>query len=207
MPERSLFISLTISIVVSLCSAPALAQEYKYTGVRDCSRCHKKELMGDQEAVWKKTAHSRAFKTLKGEEALKIAKEKGMTVPPHESDDCVRCHATAFGVTPEQVEKRPLSLNNGVQCESCHGPGSEYKGNEVMSDHDQSVAAGMWEPNKDEKICTVCHNDESPSFKGFDYEKAKEEIAHPIPEHVKGHYLELEEAEGGKSDKKQRRRE
>jgi hypothetical protein len=26
---------------------------------------------------------------------------------------------------------------------------------------------------------------------GFDYDQAAQRIAHPIPEHVKGHYLEL----------------
>jgi hypothetical protein len=64
-----------------------------------------------------------------------------------------------------------------------------------MSDHDKSIAAGMWEPGEDEKICTGCHNDESPTWdaeKGFDYEERKEEIAHAIPEDVKGKYLEVE---------------
>jgi hypothetical protein len=64
-----------------------------------------------------------------------------------------------------------------------------------MSDRDKSIAAGMWEPGKDEKVCTTCHNDESPTWDAaepFDYEARKEEIAHPIPEDVKGKYLEIE---------------
>ncbi len=170
----------------------ASGQEYQYTGVKDCSRCHKKELMGDQTAVWKKSAHAKAFDTLKSDEAVRIGQEKGLASPPHEADECVRCHATAHGVTPEQTEKRPLRLADGVQCESCHGPGSEYKPNKVMSDLEASRAAGMWDPGNDEKVCTACHNDESPTFEAFDFAKRKEEIAHPIPEHVKGHYLELE---------------
>ena len=190
-------------VLLSLPSASTSAQEYKYTGVRDCSRCHKKDLIGDQAKVWKNSRHSKAFKTLKSEEAVKIAKDRGMTELPHESDLCLRCHATAQGVPPEKVEKRALRLADAVQCESCHGPGSEYKGNETMSDHELSVAAGMWEPGKDEKICTACHNDESPSFEGFDYEEGKKKIAHPVPEHVKGHYLELEEAQGGKKRRRE----
>jgi hypothetical protein len=57
----------------------------------------------------------------------------------------------------------------------------------------------MWEPGKNAEICTACHNDESPTWdpaKGFDYEAAKEKIAHPIPEHVKGRYLELAKKQG-----------
>jgi hypothetical protein len=188
-----------LAISIGLMTASVSAQEYKYTGVRDCSRCHKKDLMGDQTAVWKETGHAEAIETLKGDEAVKIAKEKGIVGPPHEADECVRCHATAHGVTPEQTEKRPLRVADGVQCESCHGPGSEYKSNKVMSDHDASVAAGMWDPGKDEKVCTACHNDESPTFKAFDYEERKEKIAHPIPEEVKGHYLELEKEQRRKA--------
>ena len=203
MPTRT-FLWLFVAILfLAFLPLNASAVEAKYTSERDCSRCHKKELIGNQTAVWKKTKHADAFKTLKSEEAVKVAKELGLAGPPHESDECLRCHATAHGIPPEEVEKRPLSLNDGVQCESCHGPGSEYKGNEVMSDHDQSVAAGMWEPGKDEKICTAWHNEESPSSKEFDYEKRKEEIAHPIPEHVKGHYLELELKE--KKNRRKRR--
>ena len=81
-----------------------------------------------------------------------------------------------------------------------------------MSDEKKAIAAGMWKPGKDAKICTDCHNDESPSwdpkkFKladgstvGFDYEQAKKKIEHKIPKDVKGHYLELlkkKKAEGG----------
>jgi hypothetical protein len=204
MQKRGVLLLVVASALLSVLSTGAAAKEFKYTGVRDCSRCHKKDLIGDQTKVWKGTQHSKAFKTLKGDEAVKIAKERGMTELPHESEACLRCHATAQGVPPEKVEAKSFRLADGVQCESCHGPGSEYKGNEIMSDHALSVAAGMWEPGKEEKICLGCHNDESPTFKPFDYEERKKKIAHPIPEDVKGRYLALEEAQGGK---KKRRRE
>jgi hypothetical protein len=191
MIARAAYATVILGILLGVPSSGASASDYKYTGVRDCSRCHKKDLMGDQTAVWKKTAHATALETLKGEKAVKIAKERGIASPPHEADECVRCHATAYGVTPEQTDKRPLRLQDGVQCESCHGPGSEYKGNKVMSDREASLAAGMWDPRNDEKLCLACHNDESPTFESFDFEERKEKIAHPIPEHVKGHYLEL----------------
>ena len=203
MRKRTVLWLAVASVLLSFSSASTSAQEYKYTGVRDCSRCHKKDLIGDQTKVWKNGGHSKAFETLKSEEAVKIAKERGLTELPHESAQCLLCHATAQRVPPEKVEKTPLRLADGVQCESCHGPGSEYKGNEIMSDRELSVAAGMWEPGKDEKICTACHNAASPKFQGFDHEEGKKKIAHPIPEHVKGHYLELEEAQGGKKRRRE----
>jgi nitrate/TMAO reductase-like tetraheme cytochrome c subunit len=171
------------------------AAEFKYVGVKSCGKCHKKELMGNQLAEWKKARHSKALETLESDKALEIAKERGLSVPPHESDDCVKCHVTAFGAPESAFSKKPLKASDGVQCESCHGPGSGYKKKKVMSDHDKAVAAGMWETGNDEKICAKCHNDESPTWDtatGFDYEEAKKKIAHPIPEDVKGHYLERE---------------
>jgi hypothetical protein len=202
-----------IATGILLGAAQASAADHKYTGVKDCGRCHKKELMGNQLAAWRKADHSKAFETLKGDEARKIAKERGMTTAPHESDECVGCHATAHGLEASQIHKKPLALSDGVQCESCHGPGSGYRKKKTMSDHDKAVAAGLWEPGKDEKICTECHNQDSPTWdeaKGFDYEVMKKGIAHKIPEDVKGHYLELErearekrKASGGGDDEEE----
>jgi hypothetical protein len=33
-----------------------------------------------------------------------------------------------------------------------------------------------------EETCLACHNDKSPTFKGFDFEAALEQVAHPYPE-------------------------
>lgn len=181
----------------------ARAQEHKYVGVKKCRSCHKKELMGEQYQAWKDGPHAKAFETLKSDEAIRIAKEKGLDKPPHEADECVKCHVTTHGV-PEEMIRYGTSASDGVQCESCHGPGGDYRKKKTMSDHDKAVAAGMWEPGKDEKICGNCHNDESPTWDptkferadgttvAFDFEQAKEKIVHPIPEDVKGRYLELE---------------
>jgi len=176
-------------------SSGALAAEHKFVGAKDCGKCHKKELIGNQLGEWKKSPHAKAFETLKGEKAAKIAKERNLPVPAYESPDCLKCHVTAYGKPASAFAKRPLVASDGIQCESCHGAGNDYRKKKTMSDHDKAVAAGMWEPGKDDKICATCHNDESPTWdpaKGFDYEKAKEKIAHPIPEDVKGHYLEKE---------------
>ena len=173
---------MAIAFSLSVVAVTASAGEFKYVGAKKCKTCHKKELIGNQYAKWQESGHSKAFDTLKSDKALEIAKEKGIAGAPHESDDCLKCHATAFGLTPEQIAKKPLKLTDGIQCETCHGPGSAYKKKKVMSDHDKSVAAGMLEP--DEKTCTGCHNDESPTWdaaKGFDFEERKERLRTPSP--------------------------
>jgi hypothetical protein len=184
-------------------TASAEDKPNQYIGAKKCGKCHKKELIGDQYGQWQEGSHSQTFDILLTEDALAIAKERGMTEAPSESADCLKCHATAFGLTADQFKKDPLELKDGVQCESCHGPGSNYKKKSTMSDHDKAVAAGMWEPGEDEKICTTCHNDESPTWdaeKGFDFKQRKEDIAHPIPEDVKGRYVEaVKEAKAAKA--------
>ena len=190
-------------------SVASSAADHQYIGAAKCKTCHKKDLIGNQYGAWQEGQHSKAFETLKSEKATEIAKEKGLTVPAYESDDCLKCHMTGHGLPATAFKKKPLNAKDGIQCESCHGPGSDYKKKKTMSDRDKSIAAGMWEPGKDEKICQACHNDESPTWdaaKGFDYEERKEKIAHPIPEDVKGNYIAIEKklkAEKGESDEEE----
>jgi len=176
-------------------TASAAASKFKYVGAKDCGKCHKKDLIGNQLGEWKKSEHHKAYETLKGDDAAKIAKERGLAKPAYESEECLKCHVTGYGLPASAFQKKPLLESDGVQCESCHGPGSGYRKKKTMSDPDKAIAAGMWEPGKDEKICTNCHNSDSPTWdaaKGFDYKEMKKKIAHPIPEDVKGHYIEKE---------------
>jgi len=181
-----------IGFALAMGAADVRAKEPQYVGAKKCKTCHKKELIGNQYGKWEEMKHAKAYDTLKGEDALKIAKEKGLSVPPSEAKECLECHATAYGEDAAKFAQKPLAVQDGVQCEACHGPGSLYKKKKTMADREKSLAAGMWDPGKDEKICTGCHNDRSPTFESFDFEKRKEEIAHPIPEDVKGKYLEVE---------------
>jgi hypothetical protein len=49
-----------------------------------------------------------------------------------------------------------------------------------MTDPEAAKAAGMVMA-KTADACTKCHNDESPTFKEFDFEKRWAKIAHPVP--------------------------
>ena len=185
--------------------------EHDYVGVAKCKSCHKKELMGDQIHVWREGPHRLAWESLKSPESLELAAELGLSKPPSESEECLACHVTAYGVPPERIS-RPLTQADGVQCESCHGPGRRYRKKKVMSDPERARENGLWSISDASGICQRCHNDQSPTFRadrfiredgstaGFDYDVAVQAIAHPIPEHVKGHYLELD-AERKKAEK------
>ena len=48
-----------------------------------------------------------------------------------------------------------------------------------MKDKTKAQAAGLVLP--DEKTCKGCHNEESPSYKNFDFASFSQKIAHPMP--------------------------
>jgi cytochrome c peroxidase len=76
------------------------------------------------------------------------------------NDACLKCHATAAGVDAKLLEET-FSIEDGVQCEACHGPGSEYKSMKVMKNRDKSIEAGLvvWADEAAIKeMCITCHD-------------------------------------------------
>lgn len=151
----------------------------KYIGSKKCKICHRKADDGEQYKIWSEGPHAKAMEALASDEAKKIAKEKGIADPAKDAK-CTKCHSTFAAVDAKMLDaKTKLTLDEGVSCESCHGPGSEYKSKKTMKDIKLAKAAGLIIP--DEKTCKKCHNSESPTFKSFDFAKASEKIAHKIP--------------------------
>lgn len=140
------------------------AQEYDYIGVAKCKTCHNKSATGAQYKQWKQTRHSKAMESLKGDEK--------------NDPKCLKCHSTVGHVDPDFVAG--LRVEEGVSCESCHGPGSGYKIKSVMQNREKSKAKGLIIP--DETLCVNCHNDECTHFKGFNYEEYLKKIIHPVPD-------------------------
>ena len=148
----------------------------KFSGAKMCAACHKAGKGGTAYAVWEKSAHANAYKTLLNEQSQKIAKEKGLKVPAHEAPECLKCHVTGGG-TAKNVEAS-FKKEEGVTCEACHGAASGYKMLHSKGDLAKSKAAGLIVGEKDEKSCVTCHNSESPTFKGFKFDQEWAKIAH-----------------------------
>ena len=165
---------------VAQAQAPAAPAKvaHKYIGADKCKACHMSEAKGNQYGVWLKSAHAKAYEVLAGEKALAYAKEKSMAKPPQETAECLACHVTGAGKAADLFEAT-FKKEQGVSCESCHGPGSDYKDMKIMKDQAAAMAAGLILP--DEKTCTGCHNDKSPTFKGFDFKEYSAKIAHANP--------------------------
>ncbi len=186
---------MTIAVaMMCLLAGPAFAGgpagEHKYGGVKKCRSCHKKEPIGNQIGSWEKTTHATAFQTLSSEQAKEWATEAGVADPTTD-EACVKCHVTAYGVPAERLGMK-FKIEDGVQCEACHGAGTKYRKKKIMIDRDLAVENGL--VLQSAEVCTTCHNDESPAWDpgkytladgtttGFDYDKAVAEIAHPVPE-------------------------
>ncbi len=175
-----LFFSISSLFTISTITAQ---NTHKYVGVKKCGMCHKKAKDGNQLKVWEDSKHANAFKTLQSAESDKIAKEKGFSTKAAETPECLVCHAVGYNLDAKMLDKK-FNVEDGVQCEMCHGAGSDYKAKKIMKDHAAAVANGMTEYKDKAAIkaqCETCHNEKSPTFKSFDFEKRWAEIKHPIP--------------------------
>jgi len=172
----------------------AAGKEPAYIGVQACGKCHKSKKKGNQLGQWQSTEHAKAFTVLGDVEKVKKITDALGIADAQKEAKCLTCHATAHGVPAEKVVapkpgKKGFLIEDGVQCEDCHGPGSLYKKNKVMKDHDASIAAGMIVP--DEKTCAKCHSSVDNAalveaghkpFDTFNFEEAWEKVIHPRPE-------------------------
>ncbi|MFH1924293.1 MAG: multiheme c-type cytochrome, partial [Planctomycetota bacterium] len=155
-----------------------------YVGAAVCASCHQGKDMGDQHSLWLLSKHARAFAVLSQPESNRITELSGITHQPQEAALCLGCHAT--GAHVEEWEKDPtFHVEDGVQCEKCHGPGSEYSADaRIMRDREAAVAAGLIIPTK--RDCLGCHQPKGShervhKLPRLDMDEAWETIAHPTP--------------------------
>lgn len=154
---------------------------FKYIGVDKCAAtCHKGDAKGRQLEIWQESAHAKAWKTLLTPEADKIAQEKGFSTPAAETPQCIKCHTLGKDIVESELEAT-FDKTQGVQCETCHGPGSEYKKLTIMKDRNLAMQNGMVRHENDAEFCKTCHNPESPNYKEFVYEEFWGKIKHPKP--------------------------
>jgi len=157
---------------------------HTYVGVESCVMCHKTEKQGSQLSIWENSAHSKAFVTLQTDTANQIAMAKGFSEPAAKTWECLKCHVTGYNLDATMLGKK-FKVEDGVQCETCHGAGSAYKEMKVMKDKNLSIQNGLIVHENLEEFCVSCHNNESPTFVKFDFSEAWEKIKHNIPEEKK----------------------
>ena len=157
---------------LTILSLPAHAQD-KYVGAKTCARCHSADENGNAFHQWQTSKHAGAYRTLKthsegtarkcGDLELWIVEigrgaKYGLPRPAAESKECLPCHVTAFGADP-QILAPSFDPQDGVQCESCHGPGSAHA--EARAAKDGGNAAAGLKRYEDKRAikaqCRTCH--------------------------------------------------
>jgi excinuclease UvrABC ATPase subunit len=176
----ALIIITPLIIILSNNTTIKSQSEAKYVGVSTCvGACHKTESQGSQLSIWENSKHSKAFTTLQTPEADEIAKTKGFTTAAAETPECLKCHTLTKADASNMEET--FDVKQGVQCETCHGAGSEYKKMAIMKDKQKAMDAGLIIHTEKAAFCTGCHNSDSPTFKEFDYDKMWDQIKHTKP--------------------------
>lgn len=178
MKNLVLFISFLLVPFISI-----LPQEktFTYVGVQTCGTCHKAEKQGNQLAIWQASKHAGAYNTLKTDKANEIAKSLGHTTLAVETEACLKCHATGYNLDAS-LKGEKFKVEDGVQCETCHGAGSEYKNLKIMKNKADAIANGLVMHENKEEFCVSCHNPESPTFVEFKLDSMWEKIKHPKPQ-------------------------
>ena len=146
----------------------------KYIGNQACAQCHSGPDMSYQHSIWRMSKHALAYASLSTTAAYETATKKGIKISPQDSPECLKCHATGSGVT-EGRTMDSFSTDEGVGCEACHGPGSAYAYEAIMTDATASKAAGLLKGGPE--MCMNCHTD--TETKKFDFSKAWDLIKHP----------------------------
>jgi YVTN family beta-propeller protein len=181
-------LGLLVAVAATLVWVEVRAAEEKrepvFVGAQVCAQCHHDKVGGDQYSRWLMSRHASAYAVLAKPEAKEIARLSGIPVEPQESPMCLGCHAT--GADAEPWEKDPtFHVEDGVQCEKCHGPGSEYSDVKVMMDPQAAMMAGLKMPTK--SGCMMCHNVKGSHVAvhrkpKLNMDEAWQTVAHPTPE-------------------------
>jgi len=121
-----------------------------YVGVDKCKPCHMPEFN-----TWSQSAHAQATAVAKA--------------APDFEPGCLACHATT-----------PDGSLEGVQCEACHGPGSQYAPLPIMVHREKAVAAGLVLPGPE--MCGKCHDgkDHRKPVKWGDFKHDHREMKSPV---------------------------
>ena len=118
-------------------------------GAVRCGTCHV-----DVYDEWSKSAHARSLRSLTDEQ--------------RNDPTCRSCHTLA--------PSSPDPALVGVQCESCHGLGSDYAPENVMRDNRLARLLGLKEVTP--ATCEGCHEGVTARLEAIDYQAMIEAVAH-----------------------------
>lgn len=163
---------------------PGQNPDTKYIGAGMCKNCHNGADKGNAFDHWSQTDHAKAYDVLGSDKAKEVGKKLGVD-DPQKSEKCLKCHVTAYEVD-KKLKKPSLKMENGVQCESCHGPGEAHQKKRFAEAMKQGaepspITADEIHALRGMDTCKKCHNSDSPTYKPFCLKERMEKIEHLDP--------------------------
>jgi len=146
------------------------AEVGKYSGPGSCaaSNCHGGvqakmvvRIAQNEYSIWAaQDKHARSYSVLSNPVSVRMGKILGLDQPPNRSGKCLNCHA--LNVKPELRAQTFQNVEDGVSCESCHGPAVGWLGPHTLKNwtHEQSLKLGMYDTRdlaKRTERCLTCH--------------------------------------------------
>lgn len=163
-----------IAIATILFAATVVAQQPAstpghYLGAANCanSGCHGStqplnatHVLQNEYYTWLNSdRHAQSYDVLFNDKSARIVKNMRLRKRAYEENLCLDCHTSNI---PAQLVEGQIGLEEGVQCETCHGPASGWRAEHTEEGwtHEQSVARGMIDLRKISArgvVCMACH--------------------------------------------------
>ncbi len=162
-----------------------------YMGSTDCARCHNEKDQSNQPLTtqyfvqynefktWKtKDKHSLAYSNLLGPRGQKMAGLLGIQNITSLEAGCIGCHGAGQAEASNGTKDRLFDPNDGVSCENCHGPSSNWSGpharpefRDVSSeDREKKGLVDLRIPSRQADQCLSCHIGKSDEGKVVTHE-------------------------------------
>lgn len=136
--------------------------DYRYVGNDKCRLCHRDFFVGR-----KQDHHDHAMSYIVDSEYK-------------DNPKCLVCHSTGYGVNTGFVSITQTPRLSNVQCEGCHGPGSNHLRIATVKKTGGGFLAGTDRPDRLKKMCKSCHTERwNRSYSDFESSYAKYRKALP----------------------------
>ena len=145
------------------------AQRFIYTGVGSCtaSNCHgsvtprntpKIDIRQTEYTHWlTKDKHAKTYEVLRKDRSVRIAQNLQLPEKPDKSAKCLTCHTLSI---PPELQGKYYQVEDGVSCETCHGPAQAWLGTHFTLGYEAALKDGMYDtrdPVKRAEKCLSCH--------------------------------------------------
>jgi cytochrome c554/c'-like protein len=142
----------------------------KYSGPGSCaaSNCHGSvqpknvvRIPQNEYSIWAgQDKHAHAYAVLSNPTSIRMGEILGLGTAPNKAEKCLACHA--LNAKPENRAETFQTIEDGVSCESCHGPAVGWLGPHTLKNqtHEENIRLGMYDTRdlvKRSERCLSCH--------------------------------------------------